>query len=250
MLLPRPQVIAHRGASTEAPEHTRAAYQRAIDCGADALECDVRLTRDGVLVCLHDRRLDRTSSGRGPVSTRELAMLADLDFGDELGAGVLTFEELLQMVLAADRFVWLAVETKHPTRYAAAVERRVVELLARYGLDRPRPDGRAPVVVMSFATVSLRRFRALRPALPTVQLMLRVPLLLRDGRLPACADIGGPSLRALAADPGYVARLRSCGHDAFVWTVNDPADVAMVRALDVAAVITDRPREVLAQLGR
>ena len=58
-------VVAHRGSSADAPEHTLAAYQQAVDDGADALECDVRLTADGHLVCVHDRRIDRTSDGRG-----------------------------------------------------------------------------------------------------------------------------------------------------------------------------------------
>ncbi len=75
------QVIAHRGASEDAPEHTLAAYRKAIEDGADALECDVRLTADGHLVCVHDRRVNRTSNGRGAVSALELAELAALDFG-------------------------------------------------------------------------------------------------------------------------------------------------------------------------
>lgn len=75
------QVIAHRGASDDAPEHTLAAYRKAIEDGADALECDVRLTADGHLVCVHDRRVNRTSNGRGAVSALELAELAALDFG-------------------------------------------------------------------------------------------------------------------------------------------------------------------------
>src|SRR3954447_5897342 len=76
-----PQVLAHRGASEVEAEHTLAAYRRAIDDGADGLECDVRLTRDGVLVCVLDRRIDPQSSGRGVVATLELADLAELDFG-------------------------------------------------------------------------------------------------------------------------------------------------------------------------
>lgn len=76
----RPWVVAHRGASAEAAEHTLAAYLTAIDDGADALECDVRLTRDGHLVCVHDRTVDRTSDGQGVVSTLELTDLAGLDF--------------------------------------------------------------------------------------------------------------------------------------------------------------------------
>src|SRR5437763_3780058 len=126
----RPQVVAHRGASEDEAEHTLAAYRRAIDVGADALECDVRLTRDGVLVCVHDRRVDRTSSGRGVVSTLELADLAELDFGswhrgeqpDQLlSAGweapdtdrrqVLTLERLLETVRDCGRRVELAIET-------------------------------------------------------------------------------------------------------------------------------------------
>jgi glycerophosphoryl diester phosphodiesterase len=76
-----PLVYAHRGSSAALPEHTLAAYLRAINEGADGLECDVRLTRDGHLVCVHDRRLERTSNGRGRVSGRTLAELDSLDFG-------------------------------------------------------------------------------------------------------------------------------------------------------------------------
>ena len=57
------EVVAHRGASADESEHTMAAYGHAIRLGADAVECDVRMTRDGVLVRVHDRRIDRTSTG-------------------------------------------------------------------------------------------------------------------------------------------------------------------------------------------
>ena len=77
---PGPLVFAHRGSSADLPEHTLDAYRRAIDEGADGLECDVRLTRDGHVVCIHDRRLDRTSNGRGLVSRATLAELERLDF--------------------------------------------------------------------------------------------------------------------------------------------------------------------------
>ena len=75
-----PEVVAHRGATAEAPEHTLAAYRHAVDIGADAVECDVRMTRDGVLVCVHDRKVHRTSNGRGVVSTLRLAELEALQF--------------------------------------------------------------------------------------------------------------------------------------------------------------------------
>ena len=72
-----PFVVAHRGASAERPEHTLAAYELALKEGADGVECDVRLTRDGHLVCVHDRRVDRTSNGTGLVSEMTLAQLRE-----------------------------------------------------------------------------------------------------------------------------------------------------------------------------
>jgi len=75
----RPQVVAHRGSSLHQPEHTLAAYVAALDEGAEGLECDVRLTADGHLVLIHDRRIDRTTNARGVVSTLTLDQLNDLD---------------------------------------------------------------------------------------------------------------------------------------------------------------------------
>ena len=264
------QVVAHRGSSHAVAEHTLAAYKQAIREGADALECDVRLTRDGVLVCVHDRRVDRTSNGRGVVSTLELADLADLDFGSwrepypvtdpllEAAWGapdwdrtrVLTLERLVQLVLEADRPVELHIETKHPTRYGGLVERQLVLLLQRYGLATPPRDGRSLVTVMSFAPMGLRRVRAYAPGVPTVLLLERLPARLRNGALPPRVGIAGPSLRVLRRDPGYVARAHERGHRVHVWTVDEPQDVEYVLGLGVDAVITNRPAEVLARLGR
>jgi glycerophosphoryl diester phosphodiesterase len=256
-------VVAHRGASFDEAEHTLAAYRRAIDDGADALECDVRLTRDGVLVCVHDRRIDRTSSGRGVVSTLELADLAELDFGswhhgeapDLVAAAtdperrqVLTLERLLATVRDCGRSVQLVIETKHPTRYAGLVELTLVDLLARFGFHRPGNDGHHTVRVMSFAASSLRRVRALAPGVPTVYLMHRVPLRLRDGGLPAGIHAAGPSLRALRAFPAYVERVHVNGGNVHVWTVDEPDDVSFVSDLAVDAIITNRPAAVLRQL--
>jgi len=250
----RPQVVAHRGASADEAEHTLAAYRRAIDDGADALECDVRLTRDGVLVCVHDRRVDRTSSGRGVVSTLELSDLAELDFGSWHPSGqdapdmdrrqVLTLERLLETVADCGRRVELAIETKHPTRYAGLVELTLVDLLARFGHTSRGADGRWQARIMSFASSSLRRVHELAPGLPTVYLMERVPLRLRDGDLPGAAVAAGPSLRALRAFPAYVERVHEQGHQVHVWTVDADNDVEYVLNLGVDVVITNRPAAV------
>ncbi len=74
-------IIAHRGSSSDRPENTLASYRRAIEAGATAAECDVRTTKDGVLISLHDSTLDRTTNGKGPVSALTLAELRKLDAG-------------------------------------------------------------------------------------------------------------------------------------------------------------------------
>jgi len=268
------KVVAHRGASEEAPEHTLAAYRKAIEDGADALECDVRLTADGHLVCVHDRRVNRTSNGRGAVSALELAELNALDFGswktrraararvgdeeepdwefrpeDREHTSVLTLERLLELVADAGRPVELAIETKHPTRWAGQVEERLLELLKRFGLDAPAVPAESAVRIMSFSARSLHRVRAAAPTLPTVYLMQFVSPRLRDGRLPAGVGIAGPSLRILRSHPAYVERLKRAGHQVHVWTVNEADDVDLCVELGVDAIITNRPRAVLQQLG-
>jgi glycerophosphoryl diester phosphodiesterase len=250
-------VVAHRGASADRAEHTLEAYRRAVAVGADGLECDVRLTADGVLVCVHDRRVDRTSNGRGPVSALELADLAQLDFAasnrdeapDRVGDGgrVLTLEALLSYVHDCGRRVEVAVETKHPTRYAGLVERRLVDTLDRFGWAHPRRGEELPVRVMSFSWMSLRRMRWLAPSLPAVFLLERVPLRMRDGSLPAHVMIAGPSIEILRAHPGYVARVHRSGAAVHAWTVDEPADVDLCLRLGVDAIITNRPADVLAR---
>src|SRR5262245_17087190 len=258
----RPSVVAHRGASDTSPEHTLTAYREAIEAGADGLECDVRLTADGHLVCVHDRRIERTSNGRGVLSTMSLAELNGLDWGswknpwadldedadlpDPDLRTVLTLETLLAMVRDCGRPVELAIETKHPTRYAGLVERRLIETLDRFGWAYPRLGTESPARVMSFSWLSLRRLRERAPGLRTVLLMDRVPLRFRDGSLPTGVSIAGPSLKIVTAHPEYVARCHAHGHPVHVWTVNDEADVLHCLRIGVDAIITDRPQSTLA----
>ena len=278
----RPLVIAHRGASAERAEHTLAAYELALAQGADGLECDVRLTADGHLVCVHDRRIDRTSDGWGVVSTKTLADLRQHDFGSwvssgpgptrrplrerrlaarrqaswpgdvpvsDASGGILTLPELLDLVTSISRPVRLLVETKHPTRYAGWVEQAVVTQLRRFGLATAPRDGAHPVVLMSFSAQAIRRLRGLAPGIPRVFLMDRVPLRLRSGELPFGARIAGPDVEILKAHPGYVARVHRTGRQVFTWTVDEPTDVAFCRSVGVDAIITNRPGEVIAALA-
>jgi len=261
-------IVAHRGASEDAPEHSLEAYVRAIAAGADGLECDVRLTRDGHLVCVHDRRVDRTSDGSGVVSELDLAGLEAMDFGswrddaylagvapdrEDSGGRVLRLATLLELVREAERPVRLLIETKHPTRYGGLVEKELVRSLARFGwAGEPGPDRRrvadesSRVTIMSFAATALRRVRLLAPDLPTVLLIDRWLPGRREAILPAGVGTAGPGVHLLRADPAFVARAHARGKKVYVWTVDDPADLALVRSLGVDAVITNRPATTVA----
>lgn len=270
-MTPPPLVIAHRGASDDHAEHTVAAYQRAIDDGADGLECDVRLTADGVPVCMHDRRIDRTSGDRGVVSAKTYSELASLDYsswkerGGASGAydddpddladdappnteGLLRLDGLIGMILAADRPIDLSIETKHPVRFGGLVEERVIAVLRRCNLLAA--ESLTQVRMMSFSEVALRRVRALAPGLPTAFLMERVPVRCRTGWLPSGARIAGPSMQIVRAHPEYVARVHSAGSAVHVWVADQPEDVDLCLSLGVDAIITNRPRAVLERIGR
>jgi glycerophosphoryl diester phosphodiesterase len=270
-----PLVIAHRGASYAEAEHTLPAYLSAIENGADGLECDVRLTRDGHLVCVHDRTVNRTSNGSGTVSEYNLSELKALDFQswredlppspddllndspyhagvapDRMSADssrVLTLETLLSVVSDAERPLKLLIETKHPTRYGGLVEKELVRMLNRFGWAT-EPD-RSPVTIMSFAAVALRRVRLLAPSVPLVLLLLRESAFRRDGSLPSGVRTAGPGVKLLREDPSFVERAHAAGNAVYCWTVDRPGDVELVHRLGIDAIITNRPLEVRAQLG-
>jgi glycerophosphoryl diester phosphodiesterase len=274
--LTRLDVVAHRGATAEAPEHTLAAYRHATTIGADAVECDVRLTRDGVLVCVHDRRVARTSNGRGVVSALHLAELEQFHFGerrskrrsrwrdDEITAItdepdvenglVLTLDRLLEYVTATPGSVRLAIETKHPTRHTRKVEEALVASLRRFGLvtDRGPAEwaGRPAVHVMSFSQLAVRRVAEMVPGVPTVQRIGKRLRTVRNELLSGSMTAIGPGVALLRADPDYVARAHAAGKQVHVWTANTPADMDFLIGLEVDAVITDHPDELLRRLGR
>ncbi|MCX6431992.1 MAG: glycerophosphodiester phosphodiesterase family protein [Actinobacteria bacterium] len=258
------EVVAHRGASQEEPEHSLAAYLLAVQQGADAIECDVRLTSDGTLVLVHDRRIDRTSTGRGAVSGKTLEQLTAYDYSrtddvwldyedptpDESRTEVLTLQALLAAMLEASPTVRFAIETKHPTRYGRYVEDSLVEMLRGFGLIRLRGDEVPRARVMSFSRTAVRHVSELVPLIPTVYLMNDVPRRYRDGSLPAGVQVAGPSIAVLREHPEYVGRVHDRGGLVHVWTVDERADVELCVALGVDAVITNRPGRVREMLGR
>jgi glycerophosphoryl diester phosphodiesterase len=242
---PPPLVIAHRGASAEAPEHTRAAYDRAVHEGADVIECDLQLTEDEVLVCVHDTTVDRTAGGTGTgrVDAHTLAELRAMDFGSWFapryaGERIVTFAEQLRRYPRA-RFY---VETKAPAEYGGRMEPALVRELRR--ADRV-PGGeadpaRARVIVQSFDRSSLEAVKKLAPSLPTAWLFVVPPPEIATG-IPDFVDVLAPAADVVRADPAFVERAHAAGRPVHVWTVDDATEMGDLLDAGVDGIFTNRP---------
>ncbi|MCA2209927.1 glycerophosphodiester phosphodiesterase [Nocardia rosealba] len=246
-----PFVVAHRGASGELPEHTLAAYELALTEGADGVECDVRLTRDGHLVCVHDRTVDRTADATGLVSELTLDELRDMNFGTEdAPAGVLALSDLIGLVLDwRSRPTKLFIETKHPVRYGALVENKVLAELQRFGIATPASADHSRAVVMSFAATAVWRIRRAAPLLPTVLLGESSRFLGGGAATTVGATAVGPSVKTLREHPELVDKAAAAGRATYCWTVDDPEDVQLCADLGVSWVATNHPGRTKALLA-
>ena len=251
-------VIAHRGYSGVAPEHTFAAWDRAVEAGAHYLELDLQMTADSVLVVVHDATLDRTARGpvescTGRVIEKTLAQLRECEVGswfneafpalarpEYAGLRIPTLEEAFRRYLSA----WFYIETKNP-REAPGMEEALLEMMDRY---RMGPSNHRPyrVVVQSFSEESLRRMRALTSPhwgmLPLVQLFPRMTSQEIRARLPAVREYAkgiGPHFSSV--DRELVVAAHAAGLVVHPYTVNAPEEKARLQALGVDGHFTDHP---------
>lgn len=245
-----PFVVAHRGASAARPEHTLAAYELALTEGADGVECDVRLTRDGHLVCVHDRTVDRTSDATGLVSELTLDELREMNFGTaDAPSGVLALSDLIGLVLDwRSRPTKLFIETKHPVRYGALVENKVLAELQRFGIATPASADHSRAVVMSFAATAVWRIRRAAPLLPTVLLGESSRFLGGSAATTVGATAVGPSVKTLREHPELVDKAAAAGRATYCWTVDDPDDVNLCADLGVSWIATNHPGRTKALL--
>ncbi len=260
----RPLVIAHRGFSGIAPEHTIASYDLAHQAGADYLEQDLQMTSDGVLVVLHDATLDRTTRGNattctGLVISRTFEEIRLCDAGrwfnegnpalarDEyVGLRIPTLEEVLSRYGDSARYY---IETKNPEE-APGMEEELLRLLREQGLlgraeDPPR------VIIQSFSPESLRKIRALEPGAFLVQLLGRMTSEEIQVRLPAIATYAnglGPHYSSV--DEPLVHAARAAGLVVHPYTVNDPAEMRRLHEIGIDGFFTDQTEHALEVLGR
>ncbi|MBI2525747.1 MAG: glycerophosphodiester phosphodiesterase [Candidatus Rokubacteria bacterium] len=237
----RPLVIAHRGASAEAPENTIAAFELAIQQGADAIELDVHLSGDDQLVVIHDWTLERTTDGAGAVRDRSVQELKRLDAGSWhspafRGQRLQTLLEVLERFRDRTRF-W--IELKAGSDLYPGIEERVVTSLEIYDvLDR--------TLVQSFDHGALRRARTLSPEVRLGALVAQPPL---DPSVVAPGLVQAVCPGAHLLTEGDIALIREAGLGCYVWTVNEPALMDRLVSWGVSGIITDRPALLRARLA-
>ena len=248
-ILPHPAIFAHRGSSVHAPENTLAAFDLALQQGADAIELDAKLTRDEQVIVFHDQNVDRTTNGTGPVNSFSLVELKALDAGSHFsqtyqGEKIPTLEEVFQKF---SNSTFINIEL---TNYATPSDRlpeKVVELVSRYQLE-------GKVLFSSFNPRTLSRAHKLLPQVPIG--LLALPgwkgawarswlsrLIPHQALHPEFHDVTASLVNKIHRDHKRL----------FVYTVNAPEDIQWTADMNVDGIFTDDPllaREIFTEKRR
>lgn len=245
----QPLIIAHRGSSAHAPENTLAAFQLAAEQGADAIELDVDLTRDGQAIIMHDATIDRTTDGQGAVHALTLEEIRRVDAGAWKGA-MFKGERvpLLDEVFAAvGRRVLINVEVKDLSLRSNGVEAKVAALVQQHNLFER-------VIISSFNPFALRRIKHSEPRLTCGLLVApNLPVYLRQAWLaPLIPHLDARHPHHSQVNQSLVEKWHARGQRVNVWTVNEAATLRAMTQAGVDGIIGDDPilmRRTLEQAG-
>jgi glycerophosphoryl diester phosphodiesterase len=235
-------VIAHRGASGNAPENTLAAFKKAVALGATFIETDLQLSRDARFVAIHDPTVNRTTNGQGAVHEMTLAELRRLDagswFGSEFaGERIPTLQEILEFSKKYDVVFYLEIKPSG----SWGGEQALVSALRESG-EIPR------TVVISFDAAIVNTMRKIEPTLMTG--------LLYDGQienpLEKAIGIGARQLavRGDLVTPAFIAEVHKKDLQMVCWTVNHPAHMRMLAAAGVDGIMSDYPDRLVAAVKK
>ena len=236
---------AHRGASAYSPENTLEAFSLAIEQGADGIELDVHLSKDGEIVVAHDEYLERVSNGTGHINDHTLDELKALDFGKLFPGGPVCRIPLLSEVfsLVKPSGLLLNIELKTTDRLYSSLPGKLVTLAGDYAMEDR-------VMYSSFNHYSLRQIKEINPA-------ARTGLLYQMGMVDpwvyakyANAYAIHPHYFIIASLPETVARCHENGINVNVWTVDDPQSVKLMLECGVDGIITNKPDVAVALRGK
>ena len=228
---------AHRGASADFPEHTMAAYRGAIEQGALGFECDIRVTKDEVLILWHDANMKKEAKSAAIIANRTYAEIK------QIYPAVMTLNELLD--LAIENKKSLALETKHPVPTGNRVEELVVAEL-RKRKDAIKKSG-IDVAIMSFSWFAIEKIKKMDPTIKTV--MLLGDITNKITRRFTSAQVIGPSVEMIRKSPELISEIKNSGKELYVWTVDSTEDLQYCASVGVDIVMTNRPAHARSVLG-
>lgn len=235
--LAAPKIYAHRGASADFPEHTRAAYEAAIHQGADGFECDVRLTKDSVPILWHDPTMERTAG-----NTADVAALTFSEIQDRYPQ-VMLFTDFLELAITFKKD--LAIETKHPVPTGRKIESVITSELSSHN-DQIVKSG-IEISLMSFSWLAVESL-CRNQERNTVMLIENT----RKGRIlesRTSARTLGPSIEMIKERPETITLAKEKGKRLFVWTVDEAEDVEFCAQNGIDVVITNKPAQARKVLG-
>jgi glycerophosphoryl diester phosphodiesterase len=239
-----PLVIAHRGNSAHRPENTLASFASALELGADFVEFDVQLTKDGEVVVIHDPTLDRTTDATGRVGDLTLAELKKVSagypqrFGDRYrGERIPTLAEVLGLL--RDRATAM-IEIKPDSVTADAedgIEAHTIAEIRKAGMEKQ-------VALLSFARPALLRARRMAPEIPRGHLFYRAELAdVLAGVQQTAPTVVLPEKGMLTAE--LRDRVRETGVKLATWVVDDPAELRALAEYDLYGIGSNRPGEMM-----
>ncbi len=229
------KIIAHRGASDLAPENTLASVELAWRLGADAVEVDVRLTRDGRIVAIHDETTDRTAGARLEVAASHSSQLRQLDVGRYkhprfAGERIPYLEEVLQ-TLPPGRQLFVEIKC------GSEILPPLVKIIAGSGK-------RSQIVLIGFNLATIRAAKAALPDVPTYWLCDKRLFLSYGRSIPAKARAGGLDgldVHWSGLTRRFIRAVKAAGLQLYIWTVDDPVQALHLKALGADGITTNRP---------
>lgn len=234
-----PLIFGHRGAKAYAPMNTIPSFELALEQGADGIELDVRLTRDGAMVIMHDDTVNATTDGEGHVRDLTLAEIQALDAGAWFseafrGTRVPTLDEVFEAIGKRTR---INVEIKAESIRGEGIESQVANAIRRHGLERS-------MIISSFNPLTLRRFRR---AIPEVLIGFlyspETPPFVPHLLIGLPHEAKNPYFEMI--DAAYMKWAKAAGYRVNTWTVNDPARAVQLCDLGIDCIITDAPDTIL-----
>ncbi|WP_256815853.1 glycerophosphodiester phosphodiesterase [Cytobacillus sp. Bac17] len=233
----RAKVFAHRGVSGHFPENTMAAFQAALEAGADGIELDVQMAKDGKLVIIHDETVDRTTGGTGYIKDMTFEEILRLDAGSwfgnvNTGETIPDLEQLLQWAVREGNELLINIELKNDLIEYPGMEEKVIDLILNYKLEQR-------VIISSFNPESLKRVRDLHATLQTGYLIEGIS----ENTLEMAKKIGANSIHC---EEGFALsefgrEAKEAGFPLRVYTVNDETRSGLLNNAGVEVIMTDFP---------